>query len=77
MSGRKLSYDPTEFSSDEEYARVAASMDQEFGMPREAYEDSGVGRMVNRRHYEHQKAMNDEFGWGNTTDSQLRKRWKQ
>lgn len=72
----KLDYDPTEFSSAEAAAGCRVSADAEFGMPRQAYDNkSEVGRHANRMHYKRQKAINDEFGWGNTTDADLRRRW--
>lgn len=75
MAGKRdLSYDPTEFGSDEEYARSRAEMDAEFGMPSQPYTGS-VGRMVNEHHYRRQRDMNNDLGWHGTTDDELRKRW--
>lgn len=69
-----LTYDPTEFGSPEEYARSRAEMDREFGMPSKPYEGE-VGRLVNAEHFRRDAAMNDEFGWGNTTRAGLRAKW--
>lgn len=69
-----LNYDPTEYSSAEEYAKSRAEMDREFGMPKRPY-TGAVGRRVNQQHYERERDMNNEFGWGGTTDADLRRKW--
>lgn len=73
---RDLDYDPTEHTAPQ-YARLRVEMDREFGMPRKAYEGGPIADAVNRGHYERDKAMNDEFGWGGTTDADLRRKWNQ
>jgi hypothetical protein len=69
-----LSYDPTEFCSDEEYAKFRADMDREFGMPSKPY-TGRVGRLVNEAHYRRDCDMNNDLGWGETTEAELRRRW--
>jgi hypothetical protein len=69
-----LTYDPTEFDSVEKYARLRAEMDREFGMPSTPY-TGPVGRLVNEEHYRRARDMNNEFGWGRTTDDDLRRQW--
>lgn len=71
---RKDDYDPTEYSSPEEYARSQANMEREFGMPATPHENTPIGRMINQHHYDHDKAMNDELGWHDTTEANLRRK---
>ncbi|HEY9777849.1 MAG TPA: hypothetical protein V6C81_29075 [Planktothrix sp.] len=71
-----MRWDPTEFASIDEAARVYADADREFGMPRQAYPaDDPLGSRINRQHYERDKAMNGELGWHGGTDAELRRRW--
>ena len=69
-----LSYDPTEFSSPEDYARSHAQLDREHGMPHQAYSGE-VGQLVNKEHARRQADMNNELGWCGSTPEQLRKKW--
>lgn len=70
-----MRYDPTEFSSDEDYARSVVSANLEFGMPRQSYPNDSVGRLINQKHYEHERDMCNEFGWYGLTDADLRRKW--
>ena len=73
---KDLDYDPTEHSP-EQYARLRADMDAEFGMPSRPYTGGPIANAVNRHHYERERDMNNEFGWGRTTDADLRRKWNQ
>ncbi len=66
-------YDPTEFSSDEEYARSRAAADAEFGMPRKPYPNDAVGRRINEIHADREDDMNREFG--GPSREETRRKW--
>ena len=66
-------YDPTEFGSDEEYARCRAEMEREFGMPRQPHPDTAVGRRINEIHADFEDGMNSELG--GPSRAQTRAKW--
>ncbi len=66
-------YDPTEFGSDEEYARFRAGMERELGMPSKPHPDTAVGRRINEIHADFDDEMNREFG--GPSRQQTRAKW--
>ncbi|MCC7529299.1 MAG: hypothetical protein IT342_12320 [Candidatus Melainabacteria bacterium] len=67
-------YDPTEFSSDADYARSRAAADAVFAMPpSKPYPDTAAGRHINENHADREDGINREFGV--PFREQTRKKW--